>query len=101
MNPVNLYAFFDLYKAGDYPSIQKRFSLEFANEPLSYEFIDVLMEYMLYVQESFDKELSIDNVGGSRGDEMAAFGSLWATAIHKSYNQVYDAMYRILPVRYF
>lgn len=101
MNPVNLYAFFENYKAGDYHSIQKRFSLDFVDAPLSYECIDVLMEYMLYVQDSFDKELSLDNVGGSRGDEMAAFGSLWATAIHKSYDQVYDAMDRILPVRYF
>lgn len=101
MNAVNLYAFFENYKAGDYPSIQKRFSYEPVSQPLSYESIDVIMEYLLYVQENFNAELDSDDVGDSRGDEMAAFGSLWATALHKSYDQVYEAMNMYLPTRYF
>jgi len=59
------------------------------------------MKYLLYVQDSFNAELDTSHVGDIRADEMAAFGSLWATALHKSYDQVYEAMWKYLPVSYF
>mmetsp|Transcript_15641 Transcript_15641/g.23980 ORF Transcript_15641/g.23980 Transcript_15641/m.23980 type:complete len:97 (+) Transcript_15641:1196-1486(+) len=87
MNPINLFFFFEKYKEGNLDAIRKKFSLR-NQEELTNEAIKGIYDYLGYV---VDRQV----LNGTYNNDpdyqtYAAFGSLMAGSLSKSYGDTYE-----------
>ena len=88
--------FFENYKLGEIDNIIKRFSGQ--NYKLTAVQVDGLYKYMQFL---IDRQVVSGNPGNITDyQSYSSFGSLFSTAMQKSYQQIYTSMKQWLPTRY-
>jgi len=76
LSPINLHAFYEWYKQGDFVSIKKRFSYDPKNSPISDFEVEGIYNYLQKLVK-----LSIDVGPGSVNSDyvhFTSYGTLWA-----------------------
>jgi len=80
LSPINLHAFYEWYKQGDFVSIKKRFSYDPKHSLSDFE-IEGIFNYLEYLVEHNVKNGSKDKYENSA--DYTAYGSLWAQMMKK------------------
>jgi len=80
LSPINLHAFYEWYKQGDFVSIKKRFSYDPKHSLSNFE-IEGIFNYLEYLVENNVKNGSKDKYENSA--DYTAYGSLWAQMMKK------------------
>jgi len=98
LSAVNLQAFYDWYKQGDFVSIKKRFSYNPTASPISDYEVEGIYNYL----EHLVKHL-IDDGPGAESDvdyvHYTSFGTLWAQTMQKARLYITEAVEKTMPTR--
>jgi len=99
LSPINLQAFYEWYKQGDFVSIKKRFSYDPVHSPITDFEVEGIYNYL----EHLVKHL-IDFGPGAESDDdyihYTSYGTLWAQTMQKVRLYITEVVEKTMPTRF-
>lgn len=99
LSAVNLQAFYDWYKQGDFVSIKKRFSYDPKNSPITDFEVEGIYNYLEHLVKNL-----IDAGPGAESDDdyvhYTSYGTLMAQTMQKSRLYITEAVEKTMPTRF-